>query len=82
MIGLKPVVTDLVQELRETEMGSSKKFRVVQIIMKASGSSFPPLIMFSNADPVSSHIMLPDYRDHCYDCSNTVDDFIQWFDCF
>lgn len=41
MIGLKPVVTGVVQELRETEIEYSKRFRVIQIIMKASGSSNP-----------------------------------------
>ncbi|KHN95178.1 ABC transporter, transmembrane domain, type 1 [Metarhizium album ARSEF 1941] len=36
MIGLKPVVADLVQGLRETEMQCSKRFRVLEVIMSAS----------------------------------------------
>lgn len=39
MIGLRPVVADLVQGLRETEMQCSKRFRVLEVIMSASGSS-------------------------------------------
>ncbi|EFZ03270.2 ABC transporter, transmembrane domain, type 1 [Metarhizium robertsii ARSEF 23] len=36
MIGLRPVVADLVQGLRETEMQCSKRFRVLEVIMSAS----------------------------------------------
>jgi hypothetical protein len=81
MIGLKPVVTGLVQDLRGTEIEYSKRFRLIQIVMKASGLSPPLLMVIANANTASSHVVLPAYGDNHHDRSYTVGDVIEWFGC-
>lgn len=41
MVGLAPSVSDLVQDLRHSEMEQSKPFRILFTIMQASGMGFP-----------------------------------------
>lgn len=82
MIGLTSVVTNLVQSLRQTEIEYSKKFRILFIVMQASGLCFAPFVVGHSPNFAYSFAVLSNYASYRHHCFSFLDKFIQRLKCF